>query len=105
MDLTNCDRFGNPRGCKIKRMRVNAKKVVKGESTSILLVSSACSAFSRSQSFNSKRPGAENIKRMLECGIKRLNFAMELCESQGRSCLYFRGIQLGNIASSSPVKT
>eukprot|EP00959_Pyramimonas_sp_CCMP1952_P283043 5916182-Pyramimonas_sp.AAC.1 len=89
MDLTTCDQHGNPWDFNVHAMRVKAKKIIKSKSALLLIVSPMCAAFSRLQTFNFKRLGAERVKQMLDYGIKHLTFAMELCEIQRRNGLYF----------------
>ena len=89
MDLTTCDEHGNPWDFNVSAMRSKAKSIVKNKAALLLIVSPMCSAFSRLQTFNIKRLGEERMKEMLEMGIKRLNCAMELCETQRRNGLYF----------------
>ena len=48
-----------------------------------------CAAFSRLQTFNAKRLGAEKMREMLEYGVKHLTFALDCCEIQRRNGLYF----------------
>ena len=64
----------------VSAMRSKAKSIVKSKAALLLIVSPMCSAFSRLQTFNIKRLGEERMKEMSEIGIKRLNFAMELCD-------------------------
>ena len=47
------------------------------------------SAVSRLQSLNVNKFGIDQIKKMLEYGLKHLTFAMELCEIQRKNGLYF----------------
>ena len=62
---------------------------MKSKAALLLIVSPTCSAFGEFQAFSLKRLGEARVKQMLEMGIKRLNFAMGLCEIQRRSGLYF----------------
>ena len=89
MDLTTCDEHGNPWDFNVESMRSKAKHIVKHKSALLLVVSPMCSAFSRLQSFNAKRLGPDNMREMIDYGIKHLAFALDLCEIQRRNGLYF----------------
>ena len=89
MDLTICDRRGNPWDFNVASMRTKAKRIIQAKSALLLVVSPMCSAFSRPQTFKVKRLGPDRIKQMLDYGVNHLTFAMELCVIQRKSGLYF----------------
>ena len=89
MDLATFDEHGNPWDFNNDGMRAKAKKLVKSKAALLLVVSPMCAAFSRLQTFNSKRMGIENMREMLEYGVKHLAFAWDSCETQRRNLLYF----------------
>ena len=89
MDLTTYDEHGNPWDFNNATMRRKAKVIVKSKAALLLIVSPMCSAFSRLQTFNIERLGADKVRDMLKMGVKHLNFAMELCEMQRQNGLYF----------------
>ena len=68
MDLTTFDEHGNPWDFNNDVMRAKAKKLVKSKAALLLVVSPMCAAFSRLQTFNAKRLGAEKMREMLEYG-------------------------------------
>ena len=98
MDLTTRDEHGNPWDFNCDAMRAKAKKIVKSNSSLLLVVSPMCSAFSRLQAFNAKRLGPDKMKEMIDYGLKHLTFALDLCEIQRSNGLYFL---LGHPAGAS----
>eukprot|EP00959_Pyramimonas_sp_CCMP1952_P189427 3962525-Pyramimonas_sp.AAC.1 len=59
MDLTTRDQHGNSWDFNAPAMRAKAKKIVKSKSALLLVVSPISAAFSRLQTFNFKRLGAD----------------------------------------------
>ena len=71
-----------------KFYRAAFTKLLKSKAALLLVVRPMCAAFSRLQTFNAKRLGAEIMREMLEYGVKHLTFALDLCEIQRRSGLH-----------------
>ena len=74
MGLTTCDEHGNPWDFNEAAMRSNTKKQLKSKAALLLIVSPMCSAFSRLQTLNLKRPGESKVNDIAR------HRASELCD-------------------------
>lgn len=89
LDLTGTDEEGNAWDFNVEEMREKAERIVRERKALLLIGSPMCSAFSALQSINFAKMEKEDVDRVVEYGMRHLEFAMKLYRIQMENGLYF----------------